>query len=290
MDFYRAGDLAEALDVKRRRPNAVPLAGGTDLLVDLNFDRLRPPAVLDLSAVAELSDWSQSDGSVTVGAGLTYTRLIAELGSRLPALAAASRTVGSPQIRNRGTVGGNLGTASPAGDAIPPLLAAGTTVTLASHSGRRTLRLEEFLTGPKCNALAPGELIVSFTTPVATAPQQFCKIGTRNAMVIAVASFALVLDDRRNAVGTAVGSAAPTVVRAAAAEKFLDGALQEGGLWESRAPLDDAVTGRFADLVASAASPIDDVRGTGAYRRHALRVMARRALAWAWNDYSKART
>jgi CO/xanthine dehydrogenase FAD-binding subunit len=216
---------------------------------------------------------------------VTYARLIAELALDLPGLAAASRTVGSPQIRNRGTVGGNLGTASPAGDALPPLVASGAKIEVASIRGPRTLAVGDFLVGPKRNALEPDELITGVEIPAATGPQQFSKIGTRNAMVIAVAAFALALDPERRAVGTAIGSAGPVVLRAEEAERWVGAALEEAGLWDSRGPIGTDLSLRFGELVASAARPIDDVRGTAAYRAHALGVMARRTLRWAWNEY-----
>jgi CO/xanthine dehydrogenase FAD-binding subunit len=186
----------------------------------------------------------------------------------------------------RGTVGGNLGAASPAGDSHPPLLAAGAVVEVASTArGTRRIPAAEFYTGVKRNALAPDELIAAVVVPAAEGPQQFCKIGTRNAMVIAVTAFALALHPSRGEVGTGVGSAAPTPRRAPAAEAFLAGALADGGLWTSRAELPAGLAQAFGEQVAAAADPIDDVRGTAAYRRHALAVMARRAATWAWDEY-----
>ena len=289
MKVHRPTTLAEALALKADTPEAVPLAGGTDLMVDLNFDRRRPAALIDLTSVPELKGWSRSDGHVRLGSGVTYTRVVQELSTDLPGLALASRTVGSPQIRNRGTVGGNLRTASPAGDALPPLMACGAEVEVASPAGVRLLSVADFLTGPKRNALSSDELITAVRAPVARGPQQFSKIGTRNAMVIAVAAFALSIDAEERRVGTGIGSAGPVILRAHDAEAFLHGALEERGTWDSRVPIDDSTLARFGDLVASAARPIDDVRGTAAYRRHALAVMARRTLAWAWSDYMRGR-
>jgi CO/xanthine dehydrogenase FAD-binding subunit len=311
MDFLQPRSLADAIEAKAEVPGAVPIAGGTDVMVEINFGTRRPEALLDLNWVPELTSWQLSDGMVRLGAGVTYTRLIAELGSLLPGLAMAARTVGSPQIRNRGTVGGNLGAASPAGDCHPVLLAAGASVEATSVRGSRTIPAAEFFTGPKRNALAADELITSVLVPAAAGPQQFAKIGTRNAMVIAVCAFALELrpsprgvqggmggqgalpcaggpggsSPRTNTVGTGIGSAGPTPLRAAAAEEFLAGALAESGLWDSAACLPDQVAQRFGELVAAAAQPIDDVRGTAAYRRHALSVLARRTLGWAWDSY-----
>jgi CO/xanthine dehydrogenase FAD-binding subunit len=284
VDFYSPSSWAEALALKAQHPDALAINGGTDVMVELNFNRRRPPALIDLSAVAELAQWDRVDGHLRVGAGVTYSRLISELGPVLPGLAMASRTVGSPQIRNRGTVGGNLGSASPAGDAHPPLLAGRATVELESVRGSREVAVEDFFTGPKRSVLEPDELISAFVVRPAPGPEQFCKVGTRNAMVIAVASFAVSLDPQRGRVATGVGSAAPTPRRARAAEEFLEGELSAGGMWETPCPLSESVLEHFAELASSASSPIDDVRGTAAYRRHALAVMARRALTWAWAD------
>jgi CO/xanthine dehydrogenase FAD-binding subunit len=289
VDFLQPVSWVEALQARAERPDALPIAGGTDVMVELNFDRRRPGALLDLTRVPELREWSVDDGVVRLGAGVTYARVIDELGDRLPGLAIASRTVGSPQIRMRGTVGGNLGSSSPAGDALPPLLASGATVEVASAArGTRTLPADEFFTGVKRNALAEDELIAAAHVPLADGPEQYSKVGTRNAMVIAVSAFALALHPSRRAVGTGIGSAAPTPRRATEAEAFLAGELEAAGLWESRGPLPDGLAAEFGTRVAAAASPIDDVRGSAAYRRHSLAVMARRAATWAWDDHRKA--
>jgi CO/xanthine dehydrogenase FAD-binding subunit len=258
-------------------------------MVELNFDRRRPGALLDLGRVPELREWRIENGSVRLGAGVPYACVIAELAGRLPGLAMAARTVGSPQIRMRGTVGGNLGSSSPAGDAHPPLLAAGAVVEAASAArGLREIPVEEFFTGVKRNALAPDELIAAVRVPTATGPQQFSKVGTRNAMVIAVSAFACALHPDRRTVGTGIGSAAPTPRRAVDAEAFLAGELESAGLWQSRGELPETLARSFGERVAAAASPIDDVRGSAAYRLHSLSVMARRAVTWAWNDLRKA--
>jgi CO/xanthine dehydrogenase FAD-binding subunit len=258
MDVLTPRSLDEALRLRAELPGALPIQGGTDLMVDLNFDRRRPEAVLNLNEVAELRAWSREDGVLRLGAGLTYSEAMRdELAGPLPALAEASRTVGSPQIRNRGTLGGNLGTASPAGDALPPLLIGECEVEVASVRGERRLPLTEFLVGPKRNALADDELIVAVRVRADAGAQTFMKVGPRNAMVIAVVSLAVGVDRERGVVSAAFGSAGPVPGLVTAA-------------------LDDA--GAFPEQVAAAASPIDDVRGTAAYRRHALRVLASRAL------------
>jgi CO/xanthine dehydrogenase FAD-binding subunit len=258
MDVLTPRSLDEALDLKAERPDAVPIEGGTDVMVELNFDRARPATILNLNELAELKGWSREDGTLRLGAALTYTEAMeAPLRDELPALAEASRTVGSPQIRNRGTLGGNLGTASPAGDALPPLLVEGAEVELASRRGVRRMPLTDFIVGPKQNALQPDELILAVVLQPSGARQTFMKVGPRNAMVIAVCSLALVADRERGELRASFGSAGPVP-----------------GLVV--APIDERDA--FPEQLAEAASPIDDVRGTAAYRRHALRVLTKRAL------------
>jgi CO/xanthine dehydrogenase FAD-binding subunit len=281
VEFIQPTNWDEALAAKAAVPRSMPIAGGTDVLVDLNFDRARPEALLDLTRVRELREWGEDDGNLRIGAGVSYTRVIAELGDRLPGLAMAARTIGSPQIRNRGTVGGNLGAASPAGDSHPPLVAAHAEVELASTRGVRRVPVREFYVGPKQNVVADDELIAAFLVAPATGPEQFSKIGTRNAMVIAACSFALAIDPVARRVGTGIGSAGPTPLAAREAERFLEGVLDEAGGWEAPVDLEEATVDRFAELVAAAARPIDDVRSSAAYRREALRVLARRTLGWA---------
>jgi CO/xanthine dehydrogenase FAD-binding subunit len=279
VDFLQPATWEEALAAKAEHPDAVPIQGGTDVMVELNFDMRRPAVLLDLGRVTELTGWETAEGRLRVGAGVPYATVIGALGDRLPGLAQAARTVGSPQIRNRGTVGGNLGAASPAGDSHPPLLAGDAVIEVESRRGIRMIPATDFYTGVKRSALEPDELIRAFWMAPATGPQYFSKIGTRNAMVIAVCSFAIALHPGDRRVGTGIGSAAPTPLRATAAEEFLARELD----WD--APLDEAVAREFGTLVAAAASPIDDVRGTAGYRRHALSVMARRTLTWAWRDH-----
>ena len=256
MEILTPRTLAEAVDLKAEHPGALPIQGGTDVMVAFNFDRARPDAVLNLNEVAALRGWSREDGEIRLGAGMTYTEAMeGEVASLFPALAEASRTVGSPQIRNRGTIGGNLGTASPAGDALPPLVVEGAEVECMSVRGARRVPLVDFVTGVKRSVLADDELIVAVWLRPSGAPQTFMKIGPRNAMVIAVCSLALSAGDELRA---SFGSASPRPVLV-------------------RAPLGEADT--FAERVAAAASPIDDVRGSSGYRRHAVRVLTERAIA-----------
>ena len=258
IDVHTPRSLDEALRLKAELPEARFIQGGTDVLVELNFDRSRPPALINLNEIAELRGVTRDDRSLVLGAGLTYAEAMrGDVASELPALAEASRTVGSPQIRNRGTIGGNLGTASPAGDALPPLLVEGAEVQVASVRGERRIALGDFLVGVKRNALEPDELITAVRLSPSGAAQTFMKVGPRNAMVISVCSLALQVDRERDEIRAAIGSSAPTV-------RLVTAPLGE---------LDD-----FHERVVEAASPIDDVRGSAAYRRHALGVLTRRAL------------
>ena len=258
MDVLTPRTLEEALRLKSETPGAVPIEGGTDVMVALNFDRARPQALLNLNEVTELKGWTRENGKLRLGASLTYDDAMeAPIAEQLPALAQASRTVGSPQIRNRGTIGGNLGTASPAGDALPPLLIEDAEVELASIRGVRRMPVREFLVGPKQNALEEDELITAVFLEPSGAPQTFMKIGPRNAMVIAVCSLALSADSERGELRASFGSAGPVT-----------------GLVS--APLEERES--FPEQVADAASPIDDVRGSAEYRRHALGVLTARAL------------
>jgi len=259
MDVVTPSSIDEALRLKAELPDARFVQGATDLLVELNFDRTRPPCLINLAELSELRGWRRENGTLVLGAGLTYAETMSvSLADELPALAEASRTVGSPQIRNRGTIGGNLGTGSPAGDGLPPLLLEGAQVTLASVHGVRSVPLVEFLVGPKRTALAEHELIVEVRVAPSGAAQTFMKVGPRNAMVIAVCSLALAVDRERGEVRAAFGSAGPVATLVTAGLDDADG---------------------FPEAVASAARPIDDVRGTADYRRHALRVLTARALA-----------
>ncbi|MFE4872199.1 FAD binding domain-containing protein [Streptomyces sp. NPDC056682] len=286
MDFLRPSSWEEALAAKAEHPTAVPIAGGTDVMVEINFDHRRPEYLLDLNRIGALSQWEIGEDTVRLGPSVSYTQIMENLRVELPGLALASHTVASPQIRNRGGVGGNLGCASPAGDAHPALLSSGADVEVESQArGVRLIPIDEFYTGVKRNALQADELIKAVRIPKADGPQQFSKVGTRNAMVIAVCAFGLALHPETRTVRTGIGSAAPTPIRAKAAEEFLNAALEEGGFWDNGKIITPSVAKQFATLASGACNPIDDVRGTANYRRHAVGVMARRTLMWTWESY-----
>ncbi|HLN04690.1 MAG TPA: FAD binding domain-containing protein [Acidimicrobiales bacterium] len=284
MTVFVPVSLEEAFDAFDQCPDAHLLAGGTDFMVEVSFAHRRPPAVICLRKVAELTGWRLEGSEVVLGAGITYTELMGdELAGPLPGLAQASRTVGSPQIRNAGTLGGNLGTASPAGDTLPVLAALDAMMTVASREGRRDLRLDDLVVGPKLTTLRPGEVIVEVRLPASLGSQEFLKVGTRNAMVIAVANVALVVDWLGHSVRCALGSVGPTVIRASDAEEFVASRID----WSGRTLTDAADVAEFAALVRSAARPIDDHRSTADYRRHAVGVCAHRALERVFSDHTE---
>lgn len=280
MSVTVAHTLDEALDLLAATPSATVLAGGTDLMVELNLGHRRTDAVVCVNRIGELRSWRHDPTSDTlhIGAAVTYAELMHEpLAGFAPALAQAARTVGSPQIRHAATIGGNVGTASPAGDGLPVLAALDAVVHLASVDGRREVPFAEFATGPKRTVVRPGELITGVTVQVLNGFQGYRKVGVRNAMVIATASACLAVDTATHSVRLALGSVGPVVLRAPEAEAIAAGAAD----FEAGTILAEAVD-RFAAAAAAAARPIDDHRSTAAYRRRAIEVLARRLLTSAF--------
>jgi CO/xanthine dehydrogenase FAD-binding subunit len=278
MGVYVATSLADALAAMAVDPGAHVLAGGTDLMVEVNFGHRSPNAVVAIDRVPELQGWSRGDGALRLAAGLTYREMLApDLAALLPALAEAARGVGSPQIRNAGTLGGNLGTCSPAGDALPVLSALDARIDVASATTQRALGVHDFMVGVKRTALAPGELVVAAVVPLIDGYQGFAKVGVRNAMVISVTSACLVLDRPGRTARLALGAVGPTVVRARQAEAWLAGELA----WDD-GPLPPGVAEEFGRRAADEARPIDDHRSTAAYRHHAVSVLATRLLRRAF--------
>ena len=276
MSVTVARDLEHALATLDSDPDAMILAGGTDAMVALNSGHRRPSSVVAIDRVTELQGWHLTDSVLRIGACVTYRELESPAVEALvPALAQAARTVGSPQIRNAGTIGGNIGTSSPAGDTLPVLAALDAIIELRSTRDAREVAWRDFFTGPKRNSRAPGELIVAVRVPLRRGPQEFLKVGTRNAMVIAVASVCLVVDLDAAALACALGSVGPVPLRADDAESWARDTLT---FTPTGIAADDTACRTFGELVASAARPIDDQRGSAAYRRHAVSVCARRAL------------
>ena len=277
MPVATPASLDEALRLLAERPEATVLAGGTDVMVELNMGHRRVDDVIALRRVAELQQWSHDSARrmVTIGAGVPYADMEhGELARLVPALAEAARTVGSPQIRAAGTLGGNLGTCSPAGDSLPVLAALDATVHLRSAGRARDLSVHEFMVGVKQNALLSGELVSAVSVPVTDGWQGFAKVGTRNAMVIAMVSACLVHDRAGGTVRLALGAVGPTALRCRDAEAWL---ADEHDLRETTS-IDDATVTEFARRAVAQARPIDDHRSTAAYRRHAAGVLAARLI------------
>ena len=267
--------LDDAVRLLAEQPNAMLLAGGTDAMVEINDGHRRPDdLVIALNRVGDLRAWRHDTErrTLTIGAGVTYTELMHEpIAALVPALAEASRTVGSPQIRNAGTLGGNLGTCSPAGDGLPVLSALDAQVRIVSARGERTASVHDVMVGVKRTSLEPGELIAEIVLPVLDGWQGYAKVGVRNAMVIAIASACLVVDTDTRHVAIALGSVGPTIVRCADAEQQLAAAVD----WAASSVPPEALD-EFAGLVSSASRPITDHRSTADYRRHAVGVLAKR--------------
>jgi CO/xanthine dehydrogenase FAD-binding subunit len=261
MEFVAAHDLDEALAAKAQQPDAEFLAGGTDLMVEVNLAHHRPASVVSLRRVAELRDMTPT----RIGAGTTWSRL--ERGHHR-GLAQAARTVGSPQIRAAGTIGGNVGTASPAGDGLPWIAAADASIEVRSAArGTRIVKWNEFFTGVKRTSLKSDEIVTAVIVPDDLPEhQEFAKVGVRNAMVISTVSCLVIRGN--DGFRVALGSVAPTPIRATRAEEMIN----------AESTITDAALDEFARIVSQEVKPITDHRSTEAYRRHAAGVLARRLV------------
>lgn len=261
MDFVAAHDLGEALAAKAEQPDAQLLAGGTDLMVEVNLAHHRPPRVISLRRVDELKELTPD----RIGAGVTWARLES---SEHRALAEAARTIGSPQIRAAATIGGNVGTASPAGDGLPWIAAAEARIVVRSKErGERMIPWDEFFVGVKSTSLDADEVITGVEVPNdVPAAQAFAKVGSRNAMVISAVSCVVMLGD--DGFRVALGSVAPTPIRVTRGEKMLN----------AEATITGAVLEEFSRIVSEEVRPITDHRSTEEYRRHAAGILARRLV------------
>lgn len=267
--------LEEALSFLDQFPEAQIVSGGTDFMVEVNFGHRKVSDVLSLRNISELKTWTQQDGVVRIGAALPYASMeTGPLAALLPSLAQAARTVGSPQIRAAGTIGGNLGTCSPAGDSLPVLFAHDATVIIAHQNGERRLPIQEFMVGPKRNALKSGEIVAAVEMVVPHGWQGYSKVGVRNAMVISVASACLVHDTASSSIRVAMGTVGPTILRASKAENWV---RTQCDLSTKPSLSRDQVL-EFGRLCESEATPITDHRSTAEYRKHAISVITSRLL------------
>jgi CO/xanthine dehydrogenase FAD-binding subunit len=272
--------IREALDALTSAPDARLIQGGTDMMVEINFNHLKPHNVIALRRVQELRRWTKNaDGTITIGAGVPYQEMeTGELKNLIPALAEAARTVGSPQIRAAGTLGGNLGTCSPAGDGLPVLFALDAVIHLQSSESSRVLSVHDFMLGVKRNARASNEIITAVTIPLLDGWQGYAKVGVRNAMVISVASACLAVDKSTKSVRIALGAVGPTIIRCRDAEAWLAEQLDISTSTE----IDVATAKEFGRRVSIESKPIDDHRSTAEYRRHAIGVLAQRLITRAY--------
>jgi CO/xanthine dehydrogenase FAD-binding subunit len=268
-------NVDELVEVFQNHPSAKLLAGGTDFMVEVNLHGRKPDTMISLRQVKELSEWSvrPSQARITIGAGVPYAEMeVGEIARLVPALAQAARTVGSPQIRAAGTLGGNLGTCSPAGDSLPVLAALNATIHVIGPEGNRDIDFVDFMVGVKKNCLQPSEFVHSVSMPIVDGWQGYAKVGTRNAMVISTASACIVRDSDEGFVSIALGSVGPTIIRAHNAEAWL---MKTTSL-RAGAQLEASVAQEFGRRVSLESRPIDDHRSTADYRRHAIGVLAQR--------------
>ncbi len=274
--------LTEAFDELSRTPDARLIQGGTDLMVEINFNHVKPVRVIALRRIKELRRWQiNSNNTITIGSGVPYQEMeLGQLKELLPALAEAARTVGSPQIRAAGTLGGNLGTCSPAGDGLPVLFALDAIVHLQSLKSARDLSIHEFMLGVKRNARHANEIITGVTVPILDGWQGYAKVGVRNAMVISVASACLAIDKKNNSVRIALGAVGPTIIRCRDAESWLE---QQIDLAVATS-IDMTMAKEFGRRAALESKPIDDHRSTAEYRRHAVGVLAQRLITRAYSS------
>ena len=270
-------NVDELVEVFQANPQAKLLAGGTDYMVEVNLHGQKPETMISLRRVKELTEWSvrTNQSRITIGAGVPYADMEhGEIARLVPSLAQAARTVGSPQIRAAGTLGGNLGTCSPAGDSLPVLAALGATIHVIGPDGNRDIEFADFMVGVKKNSLQPSEFVHSVSLPLVEGWQGYAKVGTRNAMVISTASACLVRDSDEGFVAIALGSVGPTIIRAHGAESWL---MRSTSL-RAGSQLDPSIAQEFGRRVALESRPIDDHRSTADYRRHAIGVLAQRLL------------
>ena len=280
MTVIVAKELNTALAALREHHDARLIQGGTDLMVEINFNHVKPTTMISLRDVASLRTIRRDQpGTLSIGSGVPYSVIEGEpVLSEIPALAQAARTVGSPQIRAAGSLGGNLGTCSPAGDTLPVMFALDALIHLNTLDSTRVVSIHDFMTGVKRSVRQHDEIITSIDFPIINGWQGYSKVGVRNAMVISVASACLVADHENSDVRIALGSVGPTIIRCREAEAWLKSSqnLSAG----QSISLD--VANEFGRRAAGESSPIDDHRSTAQYRRHAISVLASRLLRKAY--------
>jgi len=280
MTVIVAKELTTALTALREHGDARLIQGGTDLMVEINFNHVKPTTMISLRDIESLRTIRRDQpGMLSIGSGVPYSIIEGEpVLSEIPALAQAARTVGSPQIRAAGSLGGNLGTCSPAGDTLPVMFALDAMIHLSTVDSSRVVSIHDFMTGVKRSVRQHDEIITTIDFPIINGWQGYSKVGVRNAMVISVASACLVADHENSDVRIALGSVGPTIVRCRAAEAWLKTTLD----LSTRDAISLDVANEFGRRTAEESSPIDDHRSTAQYRRHAISVLASRLLRKAY--------
>jgi CO/xanthine dehydrogenase FAD-binding subunit len=280
MTVIVAKELTTALTALREHGDARLIQGGTDLMVEINFNHVKPTTMISLRDIESLRTIHRDQpGMVSIGSGVPYSIIEGEpVLSEIPALAQAARTVGSPQIRAAGSLGGNLGTCSPAGDTLPVMFALDAMIHLSTIDSSRVVSIHDFMTGVKRSVRQHDEIITTIDFPIIKGWQGYSKVGVRNAMVISVASACLVADHENADVRIALGSVGPTIVRCRAAEAWLKATLDLSA--QDAISLD--IANEFGRRAAEESSPIDDHRSTAQYRQHAISVLASRLLRKAY--------
>jgi CO/xanthine dehydrogenase FAD-binding subunit len=280
MTVIVAKELTTALTALREHGDARLIQGGTDLMVEINFNHVKPTTMISLRDIESLRTIRRDQpGILSIGSGVPYSIIEGEpVLSEIPALAQAARTVGSPQIRAAGSLGGNLGTCSPAGDTLPVMFALDAMIHLSTVDSSRVVSIHDFMTGVKRSVRQHDEIITTIDFPIINGWQGYSKVGVRNAMVISVASACLVADHENADVRIALGSVGPTIIRCRAAEAWLKSTLD----LSTREAISLDVANEFGRRAAEESSPIDDHRSTAQYRRHAISVLASRLLRKAY--------
>jgi CO/xanthine dehydrogenase FAD-binding subunit len=280
MTVIVAKELTTALTALREHGDARLIQGGTDLMVEINFNHVKPTTMISLRDIESLRTIRRDQpGILSIGSGVPYSIIEGEpVLSAIPALAQAARTVGSPQIRAAGSLGGNLGTCSPAGDTLPVMFALDAMIHLSTVDSSRVVSIHDFMTGVKRSVRQHDEIITTIDFPIINGWQGYSKVGVRNAMVISVASACLVADHENADVRIALGSVGPTIIRCRAAEAWLKSTLD----LSTREAISLDVANEFGRRAAEESSPIDDHRSTAQYRRHAISVLASRLLRKAY--------
>ena len=280
MTVIVAKELTTALTALREHGDARLIQGGTDLMVEINFNHVKPTTMISLRDIESLRTIRRDQpGILSIGSGVPYSIIEGEpVLSAIPALAQAARTVGSPQIRAAGSLGGNLGTCSPAGDTLPVMFALDAMIHLSTVDSSRVVSIHDFMTGVKRSVRQHDEIITTIDFPIINGWQGYSKVGVRNAMVISVASACLVADHENADVRIALGSVGPTIIRCRDAEAWLKSTLD----LSTREAISLDVANEFGRRAAEESSPIDDHRSTAQYRRHAISVLASRLLRKAY--------